>query len=470
MDSYYLTLALYILMIYWLIVLVLDRKGLLQRYNITAFGPVLMIRTKRGRKLLERMAKGEQRKRFWRYYANVGTVFVLIAMSFMCVLVVLGAYATLTVQPEPTELHEPRNWLLIPGLNEFIPMCAWIGFVVALVVHELSHAVVSIVEKIKVKSMGLLVAVVPIGAFAEPDSEQLFGERAKAKRKKAADALTLEPGEEAGEQKKVATARERTRILSAGVTSNFFVALIAFALFFSILFAVQPVSEGVAIVGVVAGFPAANAGVKEGMSIIRMDSEPISDYGDFFAFMNSTTPGQVVEVHTRGETFNVRLDKHPHGDNGFLGVTPFPTREYLENLRSMPSSLISLSPGGWLLLTAMPFFPPPFGFRSFNPLLSHLYEPVGAASFLGGSIFIIADVLFWTGWINFYVGLFNCLPMFPLDGFYVFREVLKPVLRLGIREEKKERFADVTSLVIALGATIVIIVSIVIMVAGPRFM
>ena len=468
MDSHYLTLVLYVFLIYWFIVLVLDRKGILQRYDISAFGPILMIRTKRGQRLLERLAKGELRERFWRTYANIGTILVLIAMTFMFILVLLGVYATFTVQPEPTELHAPRNWLLIPGLNEFIPLCAWVGLAVALVVHELSHAVLSTVEKIKVKSMGLLVALIPIGAFAEPDSEQLFGEKEKGK--KTVEERELEPESDKelkageGEKKKVATARERTRILSAGVTSNFFVALIAFALFFSILFAVQPVSEGVGIVGVEKGFPAANTGIKEGMSIIRMDSEPIGDYRDFFAFMNSTTPGQVVEVQTIDEKFIVRLEKSPYDDIGFLGITPFPTKKYLEYLRGMPSSLASLSISGWLWLTLLPFLPLPAGFSSFYPLLSHLYEPVGAVSFLGGGIFVIADVLFWIGWINFYVGLFNCLPAIPLDGGYIFREMLNPVLRIGIKNErKKERISK------AITATIAIFIasSIAFMLVGP---
>ncbi len=468
MDSHYLTLVLYVFLIYWFIVLVLDRKGILQRYDISAFGPILMIRTKRGQRLLERLAKGELRERFWRTYANIGTILVLIAMTFMFILVLLGVYATFTVQPEPTELHAPRNWLLIPGLNEFIPLCAWVGLAVALVVHELSHAVLSTVEKIKVKSMGLLVALIPIGAFAEPDSEQLFGEKEKGKKTVEERELEPEPDKEPKavkeEKKKVATARERTRILSAGVTSNFFVAFIAFLLFFSILFAIQPVSEGVGIVGVEKGFPAANTGIKEGMSIIRMDNEPIRDYRDFFAFMNSTTPGQVVEVQTIDEKFIVRLEKSPYDDIGFLGVTPFPTKKYLEYLRGMPSSLASLSISGWLWLTLLPFLPLPAGFSSFYPLLSHLYEPVGAVSFLGGGIFVIADVLFWIGWINFYVGLFNCLPAIPLDGGYIFREMLNPVLRIGIKNErKKERISK------AITATIAIFIasSIAFMLVGP---
>ena len=465
MDSHYLTLTLYVFLIYWFIVSVLDRKGILQRYNISSFGPILMIRTTRGKKLLERLARGELKERFWRTYANIGTILVLIAMIYMFVLVLRGAYITFLVQPEPTILNEPRNWLPIPVLNEFIPICALVGLIIALVVHELSHAILSTVEKIKVKSMGLLVVLIPIGAFAEPDSEQLFGEKEKGKKTVEERELEPEPDKELKaekeEKKKVATARERTRILSAGVTSNFFVALIAFALFFAILFSIQPVNEGIGIVGVVEGFPAANAGIKEGMSIIKMDNEPIEGYKEFIAFMNRTTPGQEVEVQTRDEKFIVRLEKHPYRDTGFLGVSS--AKVYLEYLRSMPFSLLTLR--GWGILMAMPISPlPEGGFSTFNPLLSHLYEPAGAASFLGGSIFFIADVLFWIGWVNLMVGLFNCLPMVPLDGGYVFREMLNPVLRIGIKDAgKKEKISTAITATIAL----FVATSIAFMLVGP---
>lgn len=550
MNPYYLTLMLYLFLIYWLIVLVLDRKGILERYNISAVGPILMIKTKRGGRLLERLANGARRERFWRVYANIGTILVLVAMVFMFILVIYGTYATFMMTPEPSKVHEPRNWLLIPGLNEFIPMCAWVGFVIALVVHEFSHAVLSIVERIKVKSMGLLVALVPIGAFAELDSEQLFGEKEKKSGENGIEAT--EAGEPEKIKKKVATSRERTRILSAGVTSNFCVAFIAFLFFFAILFSVQPVSDnvlyvydvaggspaeslgiesgmfitavdglpvlrveelntalgekdetvisvldksgtesafvvhsssestGVTIVGVEGGLPADKAGLTEGMRITRMDTMSITSYEDFRAFLANTTPMQVIEVQTNEKTVSIELADSPFDEKiGFLGVlvannplgivvVDFSTQGYLEGLRSIPYSFMSFSPrqwlNSWLWLTIMPIAPLPTGFGGFNPLLSHLYEPVGLASLFGGGIFLTADVLFWIGWINFYVGLFNCLPAIPLDGGYVFREMLNPVLRIGIKDEgKKEKISKAITATIA----IFIAASIVFMLAGP---
>ncbi len=550
MNLFNVTLVLYLFLIYWLIILALDRKGILERYNISAYGPILMIRTKRGEQLLGRLATGARRERFWRTYANIGTVFVLIAMIFMFVLVAYGTYATFITQPEPTQINEPRNWLLIPGLNEFIPITAWVGFVIALVVHELSHAVLSTVEKIKVKSMGLLVALVPIGAFAEPDNEQLFGEKEKSRGEKRREKIEADKREQ--NTKKVATSRERTRILSAGVTSNFCVAFIAFLLFFTILSSVQPMSDnvlyvydiagespaeklgiepeifitavdgapitrteelnnalaaegetvltildtsgkerailvndsfestGVILLLVEEGLPADNAGLTEGMRITRMDTMSINNYEDFRAFMDQTKPGQRIDIQTDDRTVTIELADSPFGDIGYLGVlvannalgmfiVGFPAGQYLGGLKSIPSSFMTLSPrqwlNTWLWLTIMPIAPlSAGGFGGFYPVLSHLYEPVGFASIFGGSIFLFADVLFWIGWINFYVGLFNCLPAIPLDGGYVFREMLNSLLRIGIKEEKrKDKVAKAIASLIAL----FIFSSIVIMLAGP---
>ncbi len=83
MDSHYLTLTLYVFLIYWFIVSVLNRRGILQRYNVTAYGPILMIRTTRGQKLLEILSQAARRKTFWRTYADIGTIMVFIAMTFM---------------------------------------------------------------------------------------------------------------------------------------------------------------------------------------------------------------------------------------------------------------------------------------------------------------------------------------------------------------------------------------------------
>ena len=80
--------------------------------------------------------------------------------------------------PEQKEsLPGPEVALVIPGINPILPL-EFIGYiilalVVAMVVHEFSHGILTFAGKLKVKSLGILYCIVPIGAFCEPDDEEL---------------------------------------------------------------------------------------------------------------------------------------------------------------------------------------------------------------------------------------------------------------------------------------------------------
>lgn len=536
---------------YALLVVLLDRHGTFSKYNVTVhyflFIPVLMIRTQRGQKFLERIAI---HKRFWRLFANIGLPAMLIGMIVMFLLLIFIDYAmiqsfqTQTV-PHPGKFNEPRNIFLIPGINEYIPLW-WgiIALVVTLVVHEFSHAILCKVEGIKVKSMGLLVALFPIGGFAEPDEEQLLGKKA-------------EPGKETqepDEPKKLATRNERVRVLTAGVMANFVTALVAFILFFSFLGSISPVGEvmvtdvvpdspaelagvvpnmifvgindkqinnaedflsyaqgiqpgtnvtlhlidrkvrksislitkvgnqtsfGIRIFNVLPDSPAETAGLKSDMILIKVDNTEIKGLEDFVDFMNSTKPGQKINVQALSNSSlnastlvfeNLELAKHPHDPEikkGFMGVTysseggaisysigigigQFQAKGFLGMLQSIPSFLNGAR--GWILLFSLPIYGfAGEGFPGFSGLITNFYEPVGGFAFLGDGIFWLLNILLWVGWMNFYVGLFNCLPALPLDGGHVFRDVVATSLsRLFGNGEKIERISNAIAVMLAI--------------------
>jgi membrane-associated protease RseP (regulator of RpoE activity) len=512
---------LYLFVLYWFAVSFLSKRGVFERYNITAWGPVLMVRTSRGQKLLDYLARP---KRFWRAFANLGVPMMFLGMFTMLLVVVLADYAFLLqlqsgAVPEPGELNQPRNILLIPGINEFIPF-TWglIGLVITLVVHEFSHAILCKVEGVRVKALGLLLAPFPIGGFAEPDEEQLMGDKG-------------EPTD-----KKVASRGERTRILTAGVMSNFVTAFLAFSVFFATLGVIVPTGNNVIITGVeensaamkaglhpemiithingvkidsasdvilelgkveagstvrlqviengaarnitlpvergdfestgmiighvVEGSAAKHAGLREGMMIRQIDGVQILSFSDFVRFMSQTHSGQKISVEAfegnHSEVFNITLGEHPRVEGrGFLGVSPqmdggasfngitlgeFPAGEYLRALRGIPSMLSSLS--GWFIIFTLPIMGlGGEGFPGFSDLLTNFYEPVGWAESLGVGIFWIANAALWIGWINFYVGLFNCLPAVPLDGGHVFKDVLSSAFNRFLNEERSERMS-----------------------------
>ncbi len=532
----YINLLLLLFLSYWFIVMVLDRQGILNKYNITAYGPILMIRTTRGQEFLDRLAVY---KGFWRRFADIGLPAMLISMLAMLLLILfvdfqlISSFQTRTV-PMPTKFNEPRNIFLIPGINEFIPLY-WgvIGLVITLMVHEFSHAILCKVEGIRVKSMGILLALFPVGGFAEPDEEQLSGN--KGKNVKDKEILI-----EGSEPKKLITRRERVRILSAGVMANFVTACISFIIFFLLLGSISPVGEvmitdvipgspadlhgvkqnmilsgindekinnatdflmysnkltngsnvkldvvengerkvitfaatgktltrtGIKVLEVTDNSPAKAAGITEGMIIARVDNTEIKDFNDFFNFMNSTTEGQKIDVYLLSndslnasieEKRGIVLAKYPYQSNtakGYLGVSSSPEEgaisystgigigqfqagTYLNMLQSIPSTMTGIR--GWILLFGLPIFGfSGEGFQGFSGILANFYEPTGWAAPLGIGLFWILNILLWVGWINFYAGLFNCLPAIPFDGGHVFRDVMASLLSKIFKNEEK---------------------------------
>jgi len=540
--------------VYWQSILILKKYGILERFNISNHGPLLMIRTTKGQKFLDRVASA---KSFWRLFGDAGIPVMLFGMFLMFALIIFSDIAMVAslyeqTTPVPSEMHELRNIFLIPGINEFIPV-VWgiIGLIITLVVHEFSHAIMSKAEDIKVKSMGLILVLIPIGGFAEPDEEQLFGKRDKHEGGK---------NEETSHQK-TATRRQRVRILTAGVMANFVTAFVAFVLFFIVIGSIAPVSN-VVITDVVPGSPAADVGLTEmtvvthindqkiengsafhmhiaslpfgevfklgikkdgktsevllmpdmkkngiisgvkfneivygmpaekaglvgGTLITRIDDVQIYNTQDFFDFMANTTPDQEIIIHTliadEEINYSITLASNPSGgEKGFIGVSGFstffasrsigislgeyPARELLHFLQMIPYMMTGVA--GWIILLVLPF-PNPFigSFAGFNTSIYMFYEPIGWAVPLGVGVFWLANSLLWIGLINFYVGLFNCLPMLPLDGGHVFRDILHSILaRLFGKEERMGVIAGK----VATGFAILMLASLVFMIIAPK--
>jgi membrane-associated protease RseP (regulator of RpoE activity) len=587
-------IALSIFLLYWFAVSFLDRKGILEKYNISTFGPlpILMIRTTKGLKLLDVLARP---KSYWRNFANLGILLMFAGMAAMFLVIALsdvGLYTSFLNGnvPAPGKYNAPRNILLIPGINEFIPF-TWgvIALVVTLVVHEFSHAILCRVEGIRVKSMGILYALVPIGGFAEPDDEQLFGSKEKVETEPPLTATideieewekeekirqeTKETQSQEKESKPVVTATriQRSRILAAGVMANFSVAFIAFLLFFGpVLGAIAPLSDvmvlhvnesspadlagikegmiitqvdntnittatdlltylqktkvgdtvriyaeknntvsihdlhissdpnnyvgGVLVGGIVSGSPAEAAGIKTGMKMIKINNTEMQNIASFANFMETTKANQTVKIElippdnytgklTQNGTviFDVKLSSNPEeNDHGYLGViygnnevADLPglgmsiwmpqAKVYLEALKQIPSLLTV--PAGWIIIFGLPIYGfAGEGFRGFSGTLMQFYHPVGWAEPLGIGIFWIANTLLWIGWLNFYVGLFNCLPAVPLDGGHVFRDsTYSFVYRLTRNDSISEKISNS----ITASFSMLILFSFIFMIVGP---
>ena len=123
--------------------------------EIFAFmGPCLMIRTSRTG-IFDVLARF---RRTFLVYGTLGVVVVAACSVLMTVMIIVTAYLTMLIQPDPSPIIQPQNLLLIPGVNDFVPstFAVWFALVFAVVIHEFGHGLLSRVEKIRVKYTGIL--------------------------------------------------------------------------------------------------------------------------------------------------------------------------------------------------------------------------------------------------------------------------------------------------------------------------
>ncbi len=469
----------------------------------------IFFRTTRGLDLLDRLARP---KLFWRAVASAGIPLVVLSMAYFLLLVLLMTFLMIQEPPEPSSYNEPRNILLIPGLNEYIPFIwGWIALFVTLLVHEFAHGILSRVEGVRVKSMGIVtVLIAPIAAFVEPDDEELFGGK---------------------DRPPLVDKRARIRILSAGVISNFIVAAAALALFFGpVIGAISPVDrlivvdvedssqaqregyqmgmvlmkaegkdissleqfyhdlagsdaspsgllfkdreralplpgqpqQGILVGSIFKDSGAYQAGLPANSVITEIDGQKTADLAGFRELMNSTRPGQMVNITTaEGRTYPLNLtarDGAPVEQGGFIGITisgnaifsggatfqEAPARQILQLFKAIPGMGLD----GFHLMLSLPFAGVPGlsqkGFPGFSGWLTAVFEPSGWAQPLGEKLFWIANLLLWIGWINLYAGLFNCLPAVPLDGGHIFRDLVQSAFERIVRAEEAERLTRTT--------------------------
>ena len=247
----------------------------LKKYGIHFFPLGIMFRTAFFNRVLEKL--GEKGKRFWAVMYNVGKVLAtIITIGFLTYfianpfLILFGSPAGLGIQ------------LIIPGITVDFKMALLliIPFIFMIVPHEIAHAVMAKREGIKIRSSGIILLLVFIGAFVE---------------------LMKESMEEASEKKRI-------RVFMNGSAVNSI-----FALFFLGLYFLSPYiisigygsSSGVLITNVYEDFPAENAGIVNGDVIQRIgkvnesmqiEYSEMLDVNDFDVFITSSLTSDLFYV------------------------------------------------------------------------------------------------------------------------------------------------------------------------------
>jgi len=397
--------------------------------HVTFYGPILALKT-------EKVAFFDYFRRqtgFWRVYGTLGAVLVVVISIAMTVMLVLGVHNSMINPPPPEGIFEPHNLLAIPGVNDFLPLslAVLIGLFVTLVVHEFGHAILCRVEDIQVKSMGLLVAVIPIGAFVEPDEEGVN----KASRS------------------------SRIRMYGAGITNNIVVGLVCFAAIVVLMGMAAPLSTPM-IQGVYVDSPAYQAGISPNSVIYAVNGFTVESVTDVSDILQTTAPGDDLAVTTLKDDvlsdYTLVLNEWPEGENakpvGFMGIQYYSP----ESGKYLFDNLIK-SPLGPIFLLVLPINTVlagdgmNLGILAFDVPYVDMWD-VPFSGFWG-----VVQIFFWIFWFNLLVGTFNALPFIPLDGGYIMQE------GVGRLFEKLGR-SDLTSFVVSLVSSVMISVIILLLI------
>ncbi|MGB0378246.1 MAG: site-2 protease family protein, partial [Poseidonia sp.] len=251
--------VLFALLIGWYVLIkTWERNGTLDRWNATrALGIVLMVRTQRGQRFLDWMARPRS---FWRAYGEV-SLWVCSVSMLVVGLVVLLAFITSLISPPTATPPSASELVAVPGINPVIPL-GWgvVAFVVSLVIHEFGHGLLARGHGMRVRSFGLLqLGPLPLGAFAEPQSDELMR----------------------------APRRERLRMFAAGPATNLFAAFVMFLLLGGLATQLVADEEYIHVQGVVLDGGADQAGMQPWDTLVSIDGQPVHTTEDFRTILSA---------------------------------------------------------------------------------------------------------------------------------------------------------------------------------------
>jgi membrane-associated protease RseP (regulator of RpoE activity) len=351
---------------------------------------LILIHTPFGLEFFDKVAKW----RIARFYARFNT-YLMPAITALALFLFLATLIAIFANAQAREGIRgvgPAANLLIPGINPYLPITYGLAaLVITIIVHEAGHGIVARVHNIRVDSTGILLFLgIPIGAFVNIEREELNR----------------------------ATLKQKSAVLTAGPLNNMILAgacLLAMYLVVSTLTPLPPDPNapqfGVMVVSVNGGSLAEAIGI-EGESVIQyVAGQQITSLEDLSENLRKNL-GNTVEItwlNKAGDTIirQVTLPPAVEPGRGTLGVSvtvlsPNP-QEVLDNYKNQ----FTQNPLVVLL--------PPTLQQGFVPF-SDLMAPKYTSTVFGDNFALVANMLFWLWFINFNVGIFNALPLGPLDG------------------------------------------------------
>ncbi len=285
----------------------------------------------------------------------------------------------------------------IPG-TIFVPFFYFvISIFIIAVIHEFSHGMIARAYNLKVKSSGFafLGVILPIlpAAFVEPDEKQIVKK----------------------------PAMQQLSIYAAGPLSNILLAILIVGLFFA---AIVPLSKamleinGVVVTDFLEGIesPAKLAGIKQGELITQIDSTLLTEPRALNNIISSRKPGDTVVVTTNESVYRV-----------VLAASPLPKDSALTSILKL-FGIVSKQPKK----------------QEEKPMLGVLAKPNSIirdgfkqryGKLIPKAIIWIVGLAEWLFILSLGIGLFNLVPLGPIDG----GRMLKTVLYKYFSQDRAQR-------------------------------
>ncbi|MED5307962.1 MAG: M50 family metallopeptidase, partial [Candidatus Thermoplasmatota archaeon] len=385
---------------------------------------------------------------FWRFYGEV-SLWVCIFSMLMVGLLMIIAFITSLVSPPQTPPPAASELVAIPGLNPVIPL-GWgaLAFIVALVIHEFGHGLQARAHGMRIRAFGLLqLGPLPLGAFAEPQYEELTN----------------------------APSKERMRMFAAGPATNIFAAVVCLIFLGGLAGQFVANDSGVHVRGIVQDEGAFDAGLQPWDTIQYIDEKPVQDVDDFYDVMKGYSANDSISITVMRsdgqiETLNATLsDKYDYyvnlgwsaSDLDALGIDKEDPFLGVEGLSGGTAGIDRLAgplsprwegnilqkslmvPFHTLSMMIVPFELQGVAMHPFEESLLEADDNSFAQALGTNGLLFLVNLFFWLLWVNILLGFTNLIPMVPFDGGHMFKDMLRGILN-GIKKVgRKLKFWDI---------------------------
>jgi membrane-associated protease RseP (regulator of RpoE activity) len=278
---------------FWTLLYAISRIFHLEKHGLEVRPAYFMFRSKLMKNVLERIS--QSRQVFWKTLANIGIVIAFGIMIF-CIYFLANNLLSFSIPVGEASPVVP----ILPGITLSLNWLPYFfaALTIIVITHEFAHGIAARIEKIPIKSAGIMAALVFFGGFVEPD----------------------------GEKMEKASKFSKLRIIAAGSSTNF----VTYLLVTLLLIGLFVPSSGILIQGVTENGPAAKAGIQQWDVVYAINGTPVLTVDDFPQYMLNHTimPGQNLTFSTYRGNIPITAGTNPSGNLSFgiSGSNYYPLR------------------------------------------------------------------------------------------------------------------------------------------------